>query len=433
MINKLLVIIAAVVLCACGGASSSEKKGTGEKSVKEKAYKYASMKDGVLHLDLNEARKHPREVKLSEICDSLIYIPLETKKECLLGRNINRVEIDSDDVFIQEGWKLFHFDRSGKFIGQLGKTGRGPGEYVCGGFCLNKKEKKVYALANYKSKLLTFNYDGQLIDENIPLKNHPNNFVYNETDSSICSIYGYELMVSNIDNRIPKYSIIRESDMKGNIISNIKSKYFPKEFGSVKSKYSLSYGVTRMFKYEGDVYVQELANDTLFKYSNKRLEPRVVLNNSRYKPKFISDVFSKYINKIIEAKGDREEVLSLKDRNFEYNKVGGESSRYIFVGREERFVYDKYNRTLVCFDAIKSLRRERLSNDFDGLFDVRLNRIVNNQYILSIIPCSDFIEKYEDIIAEQKGSLLYKNRVKDIANTLSDESNPILILARLKK
>ena len=87
--------------------------------------------------------KHREQMKLSDICDSLIYIPLETKKESLLG-GVSKVKVDGDDVFINYYWGLYHFKINGDFVGQIGRKGRGPGEYICTGFCLNKKDKNIY-------------------------------------------------------------------------------------------------------------------------------------------------------------------------------------------------------------------------------------------------------------------------------------------------
>jgi len=422
------VLFVIILLFACGSTSSQKQEDN--KSIKEKTYKYASMKDGVLHLDLNEARKHSREVKLSDICDSLIYIPLETKKECMLGNSFNRIEIDGEDVFIQYGWRLLHFDIYGRFHGQLGKTGRGPGEYVCVGFCLNRKDKQVYARTGYRKRLYVFDYSGNLIDDKCRINDFPSPIFYNKINKTILSGFDYNLISDDVRNE--EYNMVSERTIDGKIVTSIKSKYFPDKFEVIKSNCCVSYVGNNYYFFNG-LKVSELANDTLFEYSNKVLTPKLILNNKEYKPRYTGEIFKGLHEKILAARGNMNKAFSLDDLAIEYNRVYGESDRYYFIGNCEQYVYDKYNRNLVCFDALKSLHREKLRNDFDGLFDVRLKRIVDNKYILLVIPAVDFLEKYEENIAEQKGHSLYKNRVKDIAEKLTEESNPVLVLARLKK
>ena len=183
-IADLLIKMSLLFLCmSCMGQNVKNTKQVNKEVKKE--YKYASMKDGILHLDLNEARKHPREVKLSEICDSLIYIPLETRKECLLGRHINEVEFTKDFIFIQEGWSLYQFSREGKFIRQIGKTGRGPGEYVCGGLCIDEQNQRLLVKAIYKNRVFEYDFTGVLLADTLQYSNQMNNMNYSSKDNTI--------------------------------------------------------------------------------------------------------------------------------------------------------------------------------------------------------------------------------------------------------
>jgi len=352
----LLILIAAVVLCACGGVSSSEKKGTEGKSVKEKPYKYASMKDGVLHLDLNEARKHPQEVKLSEICDSLIYIPLETKKKCLLGRNINRVEIDGDDVFIHEGWKLLHFDISGKFVGQLGKTGRGPGEYVCAGLFLDRDNKKVYAMANYRHRVFEFDYNGRLLSDTIRFKKHLNDIVY---IPDLRTVYG-SLQYCVTDDRYKQYNIYSKIDIDENKQSDaVRSKYLPDKYYTDIAKISLNMHSSGLYSLDGNLCYQELGSDTIFKRSNGISYPHIILNSHKFMPKFTSSLFKDVSRDVIIH--DYKSLLSKVP-----SMISGESERYVFINKysDDSYVFDKEKKELVALQKCDDIV---FKNDFDGL------------------------------------------------------------------
>ena len=107
--RKIMYILLLFIVAGCG---TSERKRTD--SIVEKPYKYASMKDNLLHLDLLNSKKDSSVLKLSQVVDSLIYIPLETSKECLLKNHIHKICIDEDNIFLQDGWYVYNYDISGK-------------------------------------------------------------------------------------------------------------------------------------------------------------------------------------------------------------------------------------------------------------------------------------------------------------------------------
>ena len=71
------------------------------------------------------------KIKLSEIItDHYRIIPLETKKECLIG-SINKI-VKSDSIFyvLSNESKIQTFSYEGKYLSTLEKIGRGPEEYT---------------------------------------------------------------------------------------------------------------------------------------------------------------------------------------------------------------------------------------------------------------------------------------------------------------
>ncbi|MGB5989487.1 MAG: 6-bladed beta-propeller [Marinifilaceae bacterium] len=411
-------------------STSGSKKSSDKESHKEIEYKYASMKDGLLHLDLNEARKHERKLKLSEICDSLIYIPLETREDALIGRYIEKIMMDGEDIFIHTDMKLLHFNTRGESLGQIGTTGRGPGEYVCGNFFLDENARKIYVRDIYKHYFMTFDYSGKLLDHTFKFEEYPGSVYFVRKDSSVLSSYCYSFFDNKKDEKKSEYTLLKETDIEGNIHNVIKSKYFPKEFEMQPSDFSISYNAISSFMYKDKMNVQEISNDTVFEYSDKALQPRFVLNNRDYKDKVVFKSFEKYLMKAWLTRRNGESP-SIKDRAFEYNTVYAESDRYLFIGRGERFVYDKKAGELICYDAIKLKEELNIVNDFDNCLDVRPYRILNNSFILFYPSALDLLEMYEKL--ENPSSSIYGKRLKSIVDNLKEESNPVIVLARLKK
>lgn len=85
--------------------------------------------DGVFHLDIRSAvSQEPKVFNLSDIGSGISYIPLETNELCLLSQ-INKIILCNDHIFITDGMNLFQFGLSGNFVRQIGRAGKGPGEY----------------------------------------------------------------------------------------------------------------------------------------------------------------------------------------------------------------------------------------------------------------------------------------------------------------
>jgi hypothetical protein len=341
---------------------------------------------------------------------------LETKKASLLGSNINNVQIDGEDIFIQEGSKLLHFNKTGKFINQIGKTGRGPGEYVCCGFSLNKKEKVIYAMANYRHRVMTFNYKGELLSDNLKFNQLIKWPIYSEKLNSIIGTSLYSIYSSKSE----EYNRVKTFDINSGVITNMKSKYFPdKFFKSAKNIRLYLYG-PKPYSYKGYVYFKELGSDTIFKKENKDISPHIVLNNYKFKSAFTSETFV--------------DLLDVKPKDWDlyerlYSTVSSETSKYVLLlSREPYFIYDKEEKTL---RGIKLKDKQLLIDDIDAVCNFKEVKVINNKYLLIIMLAEDFI----DAVVSPKIGKQSKNKelLESLVKGMTEESNPVFVLARLKK
>lgn len=414
-----IVIICASLLCFFSCENVNKKV---DNKLSKKEYKYASMKDGVLHLDLNEARKHPRDIMLSEICDSLIYIPLETNKECLINRSFPEIVKDGDDIFIDYSWGLYHFNIKGEFVCQIGKIGRGPDEYVCTNFCISKKDKRIYAVANYKRRILQFDYSGKLLNDNVRINDIPCDFEYDELNDYIISSHDYELQTRGSLDSL-QYDVFKIRNLKGEISHVHKSKTFPKE-DIKKGSMSVCIKGANIHKYKSSFYIQELSNDTIFRINNSQLEPKYILNNKIYKQKMN---FKNYMN-VVKNRKDNSYA-----RNLFYNRIIGESERYIILGNSEHFIYDKRERKLEMFrNGIKA--HGGFNNDLDQIIKGSPQFVLNEKYLLFTVSAVDVIErntKYTECTGDKHVNK-YTKYVENLSCKISEEDNPVLVLARLK-
>lgn len=406
----LVSLVAIFLLYACGANSK-------EKVINEKSYTYASMKDGVLHLDIDKARKDSSVLNMSEICDSLIYIPLQTSDYCLLGEQLNDLQVDGDDLFLHVGWGVYHFKSDGRFVCQIGKSGRGPGECVCTGLCVNSELKRVYVKANYKHKLLVYDYDGKIVSESISLSDKQSDMLYLPSTKSI--FYTSNFLLNKSVEDVNEYITLSEYDLKGELVYKRVSKYFPDKFFVGGSGARMIAHGSSKYAFDASLFFQEIASDTVFLKQDKLISPHIILNNKDFKKEYNS----------INVTSLRELSTSHCVYNYLYSNVCAESSRFIFIdcASKPAYVYDKLERNLKC------VKSSMYYNDLDGGNDFDCSRMIDNKYLYLYVPAVDMLDNLDNIKRSKAVNKICVKQFKNVCASLTEESNPVLVLARLKK
>ena len=96
-------------------------------SVIEGSYVHYPIKDNRIKVDLNK----PQKASLFDYFSHIELIPLETNDDVLIGSHTEIIHYHGRFyVFDRRQYSVFVFDDTGKFIFQLNKRGRGPGEYT---------------------------------------------------------------------------------------------------------------------------------------------------------------------------------------------------------------------------------------------------------------------------------------------------------------
>jgi hypothetical protein len=105
---------------------------------------------------------------LSSVVDSIRYIQLETRSGYLIGSATkivcfeNRIYILDRDI----SKTIFVFDNTGRFLFQLGKKGRGPGEFTRPtDFVIDPVTRKIILLDQDLVKICFYDFDGAFLKE----------------------------------------------------------------------------------------------------------------------------------------------------------------------------------------------------------------------------------------------------------------------------
>ncbi len=94
------------------------------------------------------------------VCDS-IY--LDTANNSILASNSSFL-IDGDDIFAYNQERIFHYDKHGKYLNSMGKTGHGKNEYIeLVDVALDKRKKLVEVLS--VNRILKYDYTGKYVGD----------------------------------------------------------------------------------------------------------------------------------------------------------------------------------------------------------------------------------------------------------------------------
>jgi hypothetical protein len=121
-------------------------------------------KSNILTIDTSKSI----DLKLSELFDTLLIVPLEATEKSFVGR-VSKIITTDEYIFVLDNSiaeSLFIFDYDGRIVNSFQGTGSGPGEFIrVSNFFLSYDEKSVFIRDNSLGKLLELDLNGEVIRE----------------------------------------------------------------------------------------------------------------------------------------------------------------------------------------------------------------------------------------------------------------------------
>jgi hypothetical protein len=338
---------------------------------------------------------------LSDYADSLQYIPLSFDVPI---RSIRAIEIVDGYIFIGAGLEgMLVFKRDGSFIKKIGNIGKGPGEYYSvNSFALDPKNKLIYILdAGPAAKVMVYTFDGELKYEfsNIHLQ-----CVFQKIAFLDNKLFLFEIFIAGR----AKYNWA-EIDLRGNLVS-AKSNSVP----NINTN-TIIY-TNPIYKYENGLGYWNQYNDTIFRIENTESSARFFFAKGGFRlPLDNTTDLSDYF-----------EVINIQ-----------ETKRYIWLVE-----IDKPMNNVLIIDKVKNTNSKTalhgLTNDFDG----GGNFIPASYYITNeseYLVGWDYPFQIKKHVASDKfknSTPKYpekKKELEQLANSLDENNNPVLMLVKLKE
>ncbi|MDX2414309.1 MAG: 6-bladed beta-propeller, partial [Bacteroidales bacterium] len=209
-------------------------------------------RDKFFVVDYNQILNNPQQLRISELNGDVEYIRLETNENCLLHPRAD-YHFTKDYIFVDNSKFILQFDRSGKFIKQIGKPGRGPGEIgLIRILSVLDKEQLLVVQTNWARKLYFFNYEGEFVENR---KVDDVSRIAALPDKRLLLLdgcyrgiedYMFMLLNSNGDTTDVVYNHYKWYNKTGRVMSVSFHLFYP------------------FYNYGGDTYMKSMYNDTVY-------------------------------------------------------------------------------------------------------------------------------------------------------------------------
>ena len=378
----------------------------------------------VITIDIEKAFYKAQEMLLSDFVEHIEYVALDSEKPINKGLKVYSsggylVCITSHQVYLFER-------QTGTFIGEMGRVGRGPGEYSYAQY-FDSGIQHVVAVDNERN-VLAYDLMGKGTRTISPPRKENEHGGIDDWNIS-----GRTFIDSN---SVVYFNNNRQGDAKDRLIvadeSGTVFKIFSNPNHFVPQMRVFQTTPPIFYHYGRNTFFLEICIDTIFHVTSEALVPHYHLNMGKYQPPyelqnmlFVPQQPEPLINQYFWFRniGETDHFLFF---NFEHQKNSSPStqSRSSFFG-----YFDKIQKSVKIADC--DINQKHIVNDVDGFKASQLSSwtIDNEQNkLISYIEAIDIVEWFA------KNPIKAKELPQDIQklSKLQPDDNPVVVIAALK-
>ncbi len=376
-------------------------------------------------IEFNPTEASLDSLKLSDIGSKVEYIPLQTNKGSLLG-DFGNLAITEKYFFLNMGGSILEYDTEGKFVRNLFKTGRGPGEVFARSYSIDVIGERVYVYSNFEHVIKEYDFGGKFIKTIRNQINDPTHW------TKEVFFFNNSLVVVSYQNQESKY-LLSSFDLSTEKYRIPYKDYSHDSTRKTNPRLIQPLDAINYQLFDSVFLFKEMFCDTIFK----------VTNTFNIKPKYIVDFGNQRIKRedLINMNiGDRAKPFGYRINSFaETNSflfflLGSYRDDIVFVVQNK-----KENSLKMILDRISkfSYNNAYFRNDLDGIVDFNpLNSqgkiIYYKECLYSIVDAKRFHTAYQSASLKLKNSSEYLIKMASIFNSIDEFSNPIIMKVYLK-
>ena len=380
-----------------------------EASILEAKPSESSEAQNAIFWELDVAKDYPEKtINLEDIAE-VRYVPLETTDQSLI-QGIHKMATSDDKIVICDLVQntIFIFDKDGHFINSINKEGPGPQEYSSiQNFAVDFQKEEIY-ICDYplKYRILAYSFDGEFIRESkLDQKIWPL-ILYNYDENFLIAYDSYNMESSEKANKQP-YSLINKKNGK---VSPLPLKITNRKSNRVMISEGQKYicagvNIDPMIKTDDGVVISDFALDTIYKYTDHKLIPIGVRKNLGQKDLSSFCAYSSNYSFFNIVK------MEVDEKNIK-NAPSEVDAKFFFLDRKSSSISEV---KIQMSDVItkKDIRWDCYGRD---LHESGVTRTFKASTLMKLLK-------------EHR----LNGKLKEIASTLNEDDNPVLMIAKFKE
>lgn len=387
-----------------------------------------NVENNCYNVDLAGAVHNVVDLNLSDYATSIDYIPIGLQDSVLLTDvAYNRFYVDNEHVFVVAPRleTIYMFDKTGKFIKSVGKRGRAKGEYSVTRGIVSDSDAGILVVQGGSEVVIYSLEDGACVGD------FKFDSLFDKTDDIVLIGKGGQKQI--LSNMVIKDIVLKNNEFYLTVANNQSQEQFLLIVDmdmSVKSKVEIRKTEARNYfnrvlasdfhLFNDEVNVFHGLKDTVYALVDGILKPRISVNygkfqtletqNSRKRANESMQVAAGY--PFVESASMITGTVYLPASHVVYRN----GSQY------SNFVFDKNKRKTFVLDYSQEFDMAGLINDIDGGMPFWPQKLKGNK-MYSFVDAGKFIDM---------SSKCNSPRMKEVASSLTYESNPVLIEVTLK-
>jgi|WetSurMetagenome_2_1015567.scaffolds.fasta_scaffold54915_2 hypothetical protein len=384
----------------------------------------------VHNIDLITSFKERKNIPLSKFVEAVSYIPLETNPEIVLDGSAE-FEVTDQFIIVKTGktagkYQILLFDRkTGRFIREIAKQGRGPEEYQTFSYIpFNYVTKEIYALGQSR-QILAYNLNGKIVNRiGLPVWKDigvPSSEVSNKTYNIFQSVYVQ--YYNTLDTNIFVGYVRNKSGLEKRKIVLFSKDGFLKVFpnyitfhhDNMRQSWNPPGQSAKFYKWNNELFFIEAFCDTLYKITKDKMIPRYYFNFGKFNPPY-----SKQPEIMLEKHWPEYFFITniCENQNFIFFSFELKNLNYLAI------LDKKKEKVEICMTSFSG--KSALKDDITGLIEVSPQSFTQNNEMVYVIRPLDLLNWLKE---NPNNSMLLKERLPWLKE-IDEFSNPVIAIGK---